>query len=135
MRLCVVSHVSITLQGEQGLDADYYLTTKDIFNMRRSIEGLEYQFCSDQATSMREFKNANPELVLCYQEYDPATDTPFFIGVTTPDLLDVAVRFGHGRPASMDSTFATNNLKASLPSHSNLLHGYRRVPLFQAIVF
>lgn len=108
------SNISFTslLQGELGLNADYYLTIKDIANIRRSIDGLEWKFDGDQAQCLREFARANPELVLCYQEYDPDTSTPFFIGVTTSDLLDVAVRYGHGRPASIDSTFATNNLKA-----------------------
>jgi len=106
--------IHTALQGRHE-NTDYHLTPKDIANLRSKIDGLEWKYDPEQAQSIREFVRINPELVLCYQEFEPpsgSTSTPFLLGITTPELMDAAVEFGHDRPASMDSTFATNNLKA-----------------------
>ncbi len=105
------------LQDPDGVDRDYHLTTKDIADWKDKLDGLEWKYEQEQAQSIREFIKANPDLTLCYKEFKPPSSSTsgddFMLGITTPELMDVAVKYGHNRLASMDSTFATNNLKAS----------------------
>ena len=97
---------------------DYYLTTQDVRNIAVELEKLEWKWDKDQATSVQMFTERNPENVLFYQPFVSGTGggqaQPFQIAWSSPDLLSYAAQYGDKRVLSMDSTFATNNLKVNV---------------------
>lgn len=105
-------------QASQGVHMDYHLKAKDIANEKAKLSGLEWRWHKDQAQSCREFTRFNPDLTLCYQEYQPASSSApaadFVLAITTPELIEAAVKYGHGRPMAMDATCNTVNLKFPL---------------------
>ena len=63
---------SCSWQGNgRGNPRDYYITTKDVFNIKTHIEQLEWRHDADQATSLRTFTQLNPDNILFYQEVEP----------------------------------------------------------------
>lgn len=93
---------------------------KDLQNIKAEISKLEWRFDIEQAQSLRLHCERCPETVLLHKEFKKATATtkeqPFMLGWTSEDLLKLAVDFAHEKPLSMDSTFATNNMKVRMPS-------------------
>ena len=104
------------LQGKQaGNPRDFNLNAKDVNNIAMELDKLDWRFHKEQAESLRRFAQRCPENILVYKEYASAPDggieQPLQLGWSTSSLLDKAAEFGHGGALSMDSTFATNNLK------------------------
>ena len=54
----------------RGNPRDYYITTKDVFNINTYIEQLSWRHDPDQATSVRAFTQLNPDNILLYQEVE-----------------------------------------------------------------
>ena len=48
--------------------------------------------------------------VFCYQAQDRAAGTCFFLGLTTPYLLNAAAKHGHGRALLVDATHGMTSL-------------------------
>jgi hypothetical protein len=55
----------------RGNPRDYYITTKDVFNISTYIEQLSWRQDADQATSVRMFTQLHPDNILFYQEVEP----------------------------------------------------------------
>lgn len=100
------------MQESRGhLSRDHYLTTKDVYNIAQSLSGLDWKYSPDQAESLRCFASHRPEYVLHYQPLKSSIGQPFEMVFSKPGLIALLVKYGHGRPVMMDSTFGTNNLK------------------------
>ena len=64
--------LSACWQGKgRGNPRDYYIDTKDVFNIKAQIEQLSWRHDPDQATSVRAFTQLNPDNILLYQEVEP----------------------------------------------------------------
>lgn len=93
---------------------DFYMTTKDLSNRRAVIDRETWKYHINEPESVRIFAQQHPENVLRYTEAgkdSSGTEVPFQLALTTKELIERMVKFGHGGVALLDSTFATNNKK------------------------
>lgn len=86
----------------------------DVRNILLTMDGVEWKYDQCQAQSLRLFQQHNADLVHHYQEMGNGQGGSFEIVVIKPQSLELLAKFGHKRPLFLDSTFGTNNLKASI---------------------
>lgn len=95
---------------------DFYLSPKDVSNIRQGLDEAEWKFDKDEAMSLRLWAQENANNVLVYNERATASNidiSPFQMAVSTNEQIQLAVKYGKNRPFLLDSTFGTNSRKAS----------------------
>lgn len=57
-----------------------------------------------------------------YKTLNSGENIPFIIGIQTPWMQEMMVRYSHNSIIAMDSTFSTNKYGVSLPTSTILIH-------------
>lgn len=103
---------------EQNRPRDWFVGPKDIHNVRSNVARSAWKFCEDEAASVEALLRERPQDLFFNQRQRtrtsaadglPEDEQPFVVGIMNLLMLAWAVKWGHGRPFVIDSTFGTNS--------------------------
>lgn len=117
--------MAFELSSLQSMPRDFHLNAKDIANIQIGYRHVQQRWGKDEHTSLRLWKEENADNVLVYTERPTAVNgdvLPFQIAVSTPEQIQLMVKYGKGRPFLLDSTSGTNSHRVSKITCSPLMH-------------
>jgi hypothetical protein len=95
---------------EISIPPDYFISERDVENVRRPVDSQNWRFTSNAAQNVRYLTQLEPENVVYYQEQQGAAKS-FILCVMTPWQEEMLLKYGHGGALLFDDTFETNNQK------------------------